>query len=126
LRKKQIEGKKQGEKMTFTVFGKERIEKLLLINILGTLEALKNKKVTIDESEKVVFTPYTFFTLKKKGINKKIIDLIHEGCELEDVEFLCPEKLDKVIEELKQRTLNLLGEYEEDNKQIWVQIDDVK
>ncbi len=112
--------------MTFTVFGKERIEKLLLINILGTLEALKNKKVTIDESEKVVFTPYTFFTLKKKGINKKIIDLIQECCELEDVESLCPEKLDEVIEELKQRTLNLLGEYEEDNKQIWVQIDDVK
>ena len=53
--------------MRFTVFGKERIEKLLLINILGTLEALKNKKVTIDESEKVVFTPY---------INPNIIDSI--------------------------------------------------
>lgn len=112
--------------MTFTVFGKERIEKLLLINILGTLEALKNKKITINESETNIFTPYTFFTLEKKGINKKIIDLIHEGCELEDVESLRPEKLDEVIEELKQRTLNLLGEYEEDNKQIWVQIDDVK
>ncbi len=112
--------------MTFTVFGKERIEKLLLINILGALEALKNKKITINESETNIFTPYTFFTLEKKGINKKIIDLIHEGCELEDVESLRPEKLDEVIEELKQRTLNLLGEYEEDNKQIWVQIDDVK
>ena len=126
MRKKQIEGKKQEEKMTFTVFGKERIEKLLLIDILGALEALKNKKITINESETNIFTPYTFFTLEKKGINKKIIDLIHEGCELEDVESLCPEKLDEVIEELKQRTLNLLGEYEEDNKQIWVQIDDVK
>ncbi len=112
--------------MTFTVFGKERIEKLLLIDILGALEALKNKKITINESETNIFTPYTFFTLKKKGINKKIINLIHEGCELEDVESLRPEKLDEVIEELKQRTLNLLGEYEEDNKQIWVQIDDVK
>ena len=112
--------------MRFTVFGKERIEKLLLIDILGALEALKNRKITINESETNIFTPYTFFTLEKKGINKKIIDLIHEGCELEDVESLCPEKLDEVIEELKQRTLNLLGEYEEDNKQIWVQIDDVK
>ena len=57
--------------MTFTVFGKERIEKLLLIDILGALEALKNKKITINESETNIFTPYTFFTLKKKGINKK-------------------------------------------------------
>ncbi|MBO6130689.1 MAG: DUF3969 family protein [Treponema sp.] len=112
--------------MRFTVFGKERIEKLLLINILGTLEALKNKKVTIDESEKVVFTPYTFFTLKKKGINKKIIDLIHEGCELEDVESLCPDKLDNVIEDLKQRTLTLLDKYEEYKTRKWVRIDDVK
>ena len=71
MRKKQIEGKKQGEEMTFTVFGKERIEKLLLINILGTLEALKNKKVTIDESEKVVFTPYTFFYIEEKGYQQK-------------------------------------------------------
>ena len=112
--------------MRFTVFGKERIEKLLLINILGTLEALKNKKVSIDESEAIIFTPYTFFTLKKKGINKKIIDLIHEGCELEDVESLCPDKLDNVIEELKQRTLTLLDKYEEYKTRKWVQIDDVK
>lgn len=57
--------------MTFTVFGKERIEKLLLIDILGALESLKNKKITINESETNIFTPYTFFTLEKKGINKK-------------------------------------------------------
>lgn len=112
--------------MKFTVLGKERIEKLFLINILGTLEALRNKKITIDESEKVIFTPYTFFTLEKKGVNKKIIDLIHEGCELEDVEFLCPDKLDKVIEELKQRTLILLDKYEVDKMEKWVRIDDVK
>ena len=43
--------------MTFTVFGKERIEKLLLIDILGALEALKNKKITINESETNIFTP---------------------------------------------------------------------
>ncbi|MBR4248061.1 MAG: DUF3969 family protein [Treponema sp.] len=112
--------------MTFTVIGKERIEKLFLINILGTLEALKNKKITIDESEKIIFTPYTFFTLEEKGVNKKIIDLLQECCELEDVESLCPDKLDKVIEELKQRTLALLDKYEEDKMQKWVQIDDVK
>ena len=112
--------------MTFTVIGKERIEKLFLINILGTLEALKNKKITIDESEAIIFTPYTFFTLEEKGVNKKIIDLLQECCELEDVESLCQDKLDKVIEELKQRTLALLDKYEEDKMQKWVQIDDVK
>ena len=112
--------------MTFTVFGKERIEKLLLIDILGALEALKNKKITINESETNIFTPYTFFTLEKKGINKKIIDLIQECYELEDVESLCPDKLDNVIEELKQRTLTLLDKYEEYKTSKWVRIDDVK
>lgn len=112
--------------MTFTVFGKERIEKLLLINILGTLEALKNKKVSIDESEAIIFTPYTFFTLEERGVDKKIIDLLQECCELEDVESLCPDKLDNVIEDLKQRTLTLLDKYEEYKTRKWVQIDDVK
>ncbi len=112
--------------MRFTVFVFKRIEKLLLINILGVLEALKNKKITIDESEKIIFTPYTFITLKKKGVNKKIIDIIQEGCELEDVESLCPDKLDTVIENLKRRTLLLLDEYDEDDKQRWIQIDDVR
>ena len=115
-----------GGKMRFTVFVFKRTEKLILINILGVLEALQNKKITINESEKIIFTPYTFITLKKKGVNKKIIDIIQEGCELEDVESLCPDKLDNVIENLKQRTLMLLDEYEEDSKQRWVQIDDVR
>lgn len=110
--------------MTFTVFGKERIEKLFLFSILGVLDALKNKHTTIDESECFVFTPYTFLTLEKKGINPKIIDIIHEGCELEDVQSLCPQELEKVIEELRQRTLNLLETYEEDQKEIWVSIQD--
>lgn len=112
--------------MRFTVFGKERIEKLLLINILGTLEALKNKKVSIDESEAIIFTPYTFFTLEERDVDKKIIDLLQECCELEDVESLCPDKLDNVIEELKQRTLTLLDNYEEYKTRKWVRIDDVK
>lgn len=112
--------------MTFTVFGKERIEKLLLINILGTLEALKNKKVSIDESEAIIFTPYTFFTLEERGVDKKVIDLLQECCELEDVESLCPDKLDNVIEDLKQRTLTLLDKYEEYKTRKWVRIDDVK
>ncbi len=110
--------------MRFTISVFKRIEKLLLINILGVLEALKNKKITINESEAMIFTPYTFITLKKRGVDKKIIDIIQEGCELEDVESLCPDKLDDTIEKLRQRTLTLLDEYEEDNKQRWVQIDD--
>ena len=67
-----------------------------------------------------------FLHWRKKVSNKKIIDLIHEGCELEDVESLCPDKLDNVIEDLKQRTLTLLDKYEEYKTRKWVQIDDVK
>ena len=52
--------------MRFTISVFKRIEKLLLINILGVLEALKNKKITINESEAMIFTPYTFITLKKR------------------------------------------------------------
>ncbi len=61
--------------MRFTVFVFKRIEKLVLINILGTLEALNNKKLTIDESESIIFAPYTFITLKKKVLIKELLIL---------------------------------------------------
>ncbi|MEE3314323.1 MAG: hypothetical protein VZR56_09210 [Treponema sp.] len=57
--------------MKFTVFGKERIEKLYLIT-------------------------------------------------------MCPDKIDNIIEDLKQKILILLDNYEEDKLEIWVQIDDVE
>lgn len=64
--------------------------------------------------------------LKKKGYSKDILQIIEEGCELEDIFSLLPNELDEAIEDIKKESLLLLKNYDEYNnffglriKHIW-------
>ena len=46
-------------------------EKMLLLSIIGSLEALKNSAVTIDEVEKFLFSPRMIKALREKNVMKK-------------------------------------------------------
>lgn len=91
--------------MTITI-QKEKLEhvdeKNILLNVIGCLEAVKNGGITIEEAEKFIFSPRMIETLKGKGYNDKIVELISKGCELEDIASLIPHELEKVLEEMKQ------------------------
>lgn len=52
-----------------------------------------------------LFNPYTAERLKKYGLRKEVIDIIWEGCELEDIESLIPERLFPKIAELKEKVV---------------------
>lgn len=43
-------------------------EKIILISIIGTLEAVKQQKLTIDEAEKFLFSPHMVTKMKEKWI----------------------------------------------------------
>ena len=96
-------------------------EKILLLSIVGTLEAIKNDGITIDEAEKFLFSPHMIKKLRVRQCNEKIIALIAKGCELEDIASLLPEKLDEVIGELKDETIMLIKEYKEYDNTFWLQ-----
>lgn len=96
-------------------------EKILLLSILGTLEAVKDGGITIDEAEKFLFSPHMIKELRLKQCNEKIIELIAKGCELEDIASLLPEKLDEVIVELKKETIKIVKNYEEYSNTFWLQ-----
>lgn len=68
-------------------------EKMLLLAIIGSLEAMKNRAVTIDEVEKFIFSPRMIKVLREKKCDKKIVDIVEKGCELEDINSLLPEKI---------------------------------
>ena len=97
-------------------------EKMLLISILGSLEAIKNQAVTIDEVEKFIFSPHMVKSLTEKKCNERIVDIIEKGCELEDIYALMPEKLDGVINELKEETILILKNYEVYSKMFWLEL----
>ncbi len=99
----------------------ETDEKMLLLAILGNLEAVQKGVITIDEAEKFIFSPYIARKLTIKGCNKQIIKLVKKGCELEDINSLIPEKINQVLDELKKETLNLIDNYKTFDSSFWIE-----
>lgn len=98
----------------------ETDEKLILVSLLGVIDALKNNSLAIDEAEKFLFSPYMINKLRNGKCNIKIINILEKGCELEDIASLIPDKLLKVINELEQETLEIIKEYPRFNKTFWI------
>lgn len=99
-------------------------EKILLIEIVGVLEALTLGKISIDESEKFLFSPHMVKLLRRNRCNKKIINILERGCELEDIASLIPQYLLETISELKLDALEELGKYPEFYEKFWPNVID--
>lgn len=74
---------------------------MVLVFLIGVLEALEKGIISIDESQDYIFTPYSIRVLNEKGIDKRIIEIIEHGCELEDIQSLLPDKVGEKIKSLK-------------------------
>jgi len=98
---------------------KDLEEKILLIEILGCLEALKKKVVSIDEMEKFIFSPRVIKELREKRCNETIISIIEQGCELEDYNSLIPERLERRITEMKEMVEVCISGYQEYSQTFW-------
>lgn len=95
-------------------------EKVLVIHILGTLETLKRKKMSINEAEKFIFSPYIVNKVKKRECNDKIVNVLERGCELEDIASLLPDYYMNCIDELSEMALEILDEYPEIDDRFWI------
>lgn len=96
--------------MKFSVSSEDsiEIERLILILNLGITTALEQRVLSIEDAEKLLYSPYSMEKIKQIGANDKIVDLINLGCELENVERLIPDKLHKSIKEIEEESLNML------------------
>lgn len=95
-------------KLNLSIEGKTEIERFLLAVNLGLLTALEKGIFKIEEVEGYIYNPYSVQKIEELGLSTKLIDLISLGCELEDVESLIPEKLEKTIQDLKEKSLEAL------------------
>lgn len=98
-------------------------EKMLLITLIGVFEVLSINGMSIEEAEKSLFSPYMAHKLKAVKCNPKIIKIIEEGCELENIESLIPDRLLGIIKELKERAIKILKEYPQLNNVRWIQME---
>ncbi|MGG5329883.1 DUF3969 family protein [Enterococcus sp. AZ163] len=97
-------------KMKLSARSKTDANIMLLVCIIGLLDSLKSGILAIEECEQYLFSPYTLKVLRKKGIDKRIIDIVHLGTELEDIESLLPDRLEANIQELYDNAKELLKE----------------
>ena len=97
-------------KIKLSVRNKTDANIMLLVSIIGLLDSLKSGILAIEECEQYLFSPYTLEILRRKGIDKRIIDIVHLGTELEDIESLLPDRLEANIQELYDEAKELLKE----------------
>lgn len=83
-------------------------EKELILKMIGIFEAIEKKTITIEEGEDILFSPQNIKKLEQDGCDSRIIAIIWEACELEDIESLLPMRLDEIINDLKDKSLELL------------------
>lgn len=96
-------------------------EKIILISLIGVFETLLTNCLSIDEAKKFLFSPHMIKNLRTQNCCDKIIAILEEGCELEDIASLIPDKLYKTINDLKQRTIDIAREYPEFKSTFWIQ-----
>lgn len=95
-------------------------EKMLLICIIGVLEAIKGGGVSINESEKFLFSPHIIQRMRERQYDESIIEILEKGCELEDIASLLPQNLIENIEEIKEEALELMKKYKVFEQTFWI------
>lgn len=95
-------------KLILNYFTQEKLEKIFAVNTIGIITSLQENVITIEEAEKMIFSPRTMDLMKSKGASEELLNILHLGTELEDVESLIPHKLNSSLEEIKKQCLKLL------------------
>lgn len=95
-------------KLRVSVEGKTDIERFILLLNVGLTTALREGIISIEQAENFLYNPYSIEKLNKIGISECITELVHLGCELEDVESLLPHKLEGSIEAIKRQSIEQL------------------
>ncbi|MDC2865430.1 DUF3969 family protein [Bacillus sp. BP-3] len=100
------------------------LEKTILLFVLSIVESLKLKVVSLDEAYRYIFNLDVLELLMDRSIDDKVLEIVHLGIELEDIQNLIPEDLEQNIEELKWRCIQVLSDYEmyEETEQLFEDI----
>ena len=99
-------------------------ERAILLMVLGSLQALEHQAITIDESQRILFSPYISTHLENNKVSKRVIDIITECCELEDIFEIIPTKYIQTLRILQNRIIKILKRYDEEYGKRWVIIDE--
>lgn len=104
------------KKLSIEIEKIEEIELFVSLLGLGITSALEKKKLSIDLAEQILFAPYMMKILKHFKVKKELIDMIHQGTEIGDIERLIPNNLDNAFQMLFRSSLKIIQEVSESKK----------
>jgi len=108
-------------KLLIEINDEEYVKSFLSILSVGVIESIKEKKMTIRQSENLLFYPNMIF--KTKEFLPEISEIIHEGTEMENIDRTFPEKIDKYINDIKKQSLDQI-KFKNFGKKISYEFDD--
>lgn len=85
-----------------------QLEKFLLILSLGLTEAVKAGVLCVDDAEKLLYSPKVLALLSRIGLAIEVLDLVHLGTELEDINSLIPDRLEANLNEMSSLAVSKL------------------
>lgn len=94
-------------KLRVEISDEDCIKSFLSILSIGAFECIKDKKISIHQSEHLIFSPRMIHMFENHF--PELSGIIHEATELSNISRIIPDKFDSILEELKQRSLEQIG-----------------
>jgi Protein of unknown function (DUF3969) len=92
----------------FQLDDRSEISQLVAVMSLGLCTAIAGGSVTIEEAERRLFNPKILAQLRGLGLTEALLEIIHLGTELEDVQSLMPDKLAESLTQMQEKSLIFL------------------
>jgi Protein of unknown function (DUF3969) len=73
-------------------------------------EVIAGGSVTIEEAERRLFNPKVLAQLTGLGVAESLLEIVHLGTELEDVQSLVPDKLAESLAQMQAKSLTFLNQ----------------
>ncbi|MFO1046173.1 MAG: DUF3969 family protein [Planctomycetaceae bacterium] len=87
-----------------------RLQRLLALLILGVSDALNDEIITIDEAERLLYSPNTMRFCEEISASLDLTNAIHAGAELGSIkQLLASEEWDKSIDAIRTNARTLIA-----------------
>jgi hypothetical protein len=99
------------EQLMMTRSERQQVERILLLLSVGICDALEEGAIETAEAEHLLFSPAVMRVLEEMSFDPSVIDVIHAGTEVEDIESLASDTLQSYLREIRGRALQQIRDF---------------
>ncbi len=97
----------------FSLDDRADVTQLVAVMSLGLCTAIAASSLSIDEAERRLFNPQVLTRLAGLEVPAELLEIVHLGTELEDIQSLMPERLAASLAEMQAKALAFLHQQAE-------------